>query len=302
MVSLSDEPIEVDRLSSGVLAVDEALNGGFPIGKLVEMFGSAGGGKSSIALRAVAEAQKRGKCVFVDAENALDPFKAENSGINMNDLLVSQLSSLEKVLEVIELCVAADDVSLVVVDSVAALTPEAEIQGEFGDAHVGLVGRLMSQGLRKINQTMVETKSRAVVIFINQVRDNIGVMGFGPKTTTPGGKALRFWCSTRLEVTRTGALKQGDAVIGQSVRVKVAKSRFSQPFRQATFEINYETGISNEATLLDNALNAGFIKQSKSWFKDPKSDKSYANGRPKMVEYLRENKEFADNLREMLQP
>lgn len=301
LVSFSDAPPDTERLSTGVAAIDTVLNGGFPLGKMVEAFGAESGGKSAIALKMVAEAQKSGKAVFIDAENALDPAKAKNSGIVLEDLLVAQPGSFEEALELINFCVQTDDVSAVVLDSVAALSPQAEINGDFGDSHVGLVGRLMSQGLRKINQSMVESNSKAVVLFINQIRDNIGAMGYGPKTTTPGGRALKFWCSTRLEVTRVGAVKQGDNIIGQETRVKVAKSRFSTPFQQTRFEINYTHGVSNELTLLDEAVDCGFVVKKGSWYRDPETDDAYANGRPAMQQYMIDNPEWTESLKETLQ-
>lgn len=294
---LSDAPMDVPRLSTGVLALDEKLDGGFPLGKIVEIFGPESGGKSSIGLRAVGEAQKLGECLFIDAENALDPFKAENSNIDLDKLLVSQLSSMEKVLEMIDLAVSADDTSLIVVDSQAALVPEAEIHGEMGDVHMGLIGRLMSQGLRKINETMNQNNSQAVVIFINQIREKLGTQGFGPTTTTPGGRALKFWSATRLDVRRIGALKQGEDIIGQEVRVKIAKAKFSRPFQQTNFEIHYQHGVQNEATLIDLAKDAGYITQNGSWFKNMISDENLAQGRQGTIDFLRENPEICDSLK-----
>lgn len=302
LVALSDTPPDTEKMSSGVMAIDQVLGGGFPLGKMVELYGAPSGGKSAIALMTVAEAQKTGKVVFLDAENALDPQKAENSGIDMDELLISQPGSAEKALELIEMCVQTSDVSAVILDSVAALSPEAEIQGDIGDSHVGLMGRLMSQGLRKINNSMQAADSGVVVIFINQVRDNIGMMGFGPKTTTPGGKALKFWCSTRLDIARIGSIKQGDNIIGQEVRVKVAKSRFSIPFQQTEFEINYTHGVANELTLLDEAIDSGFIKKSGAWFKDAKTDESLAQGRPNMHQYMIDNPDWTESLKDSLQP
>lgn len=267
IVSLSDGVnTSIDRIPTGILALDNILGGGFPVGKMVELYGNHGSGKSSIATKFMAEAQKRGKCVLVDLENAFDPFVAENSGVNLDDLMVAQPESAEAGLEVVEMLLSASDVSAIVIDSVAGLVPRAEIEGSYGDAHVGLVARLLSQAMRKLSSAQRAEQSEVIVIWINQIREKIGSMGYGPQTDSTGGRALKFWCSTRVEVARIGAVKQGEDIVGHTVKVKTTKNRFAPPFQTANFDILYNKGISNESTLIDLAIKKGLIEKGGAWF------------------------------------
>ena len=267
IVSLSDGVnTSIDRIPTGILALDNILGGGFPVGKMVELYGNHGSGKSSIATKFMAEAQKRGKCVLVDLENAFDPFVAENSGVNLDDLMVAQPESAEAGLEVVEMLLSASDVSAIVIDSVAGLVPRAEIEGSYGDAHVGLVARLLSQAMRKLSSAQRAEQSEVIVIWINQIREKIGSMGYGPQTDSTGGRALKFWCSTRVEVARVGAVKQGEDIVGHTVKVKTTKNRFAPPFQTANFDILYNKGISNESTLIDLAIKKGLIEKGGAWF------------------------------------
>jgi recombination protein RecA len=299
IVSLSEEiDTHIDRIPTGILALDNILGGGFPVGKMVELYGNHGSGKSSIATRFMAEAQQRGKCVLVDLENAFDPMMAENSGVNLDDLMVAQPESAESALEMIEMILGADDVSAIVVDSVAGLVPRAEIEGSYGDAHVGLVARLLSQAMRKLAAVQRSDGSDVIVVWINQIREKIGGMGYGPQTDSTGGRGLKFWCSTRVDVARTGAVKQGDDIIGHTVKVKTTKNRFAPPFQTASFDILYESGISNESTLLDLAINAGLIKKSGAWFADAETGESLGQGKLKVLERMIDDKDLYDRLME----
>jgi recombination protein RecA len=297
MTALSGEAdLHVDRIKTGVLALDNILGGGFPTGKMVELYGNHGSGKTSIAMKFMAQAQERGKCVLIDLENAFDPTMAENSGVNLDDLMVAQPDSAESALEIVEMVMGADDVAAIVVDSVAGLTPRAEIEGDYGDAHVGLVARLISQALRKLGAAQRAEGSDVITVWINQIREKIGGMGYGPQTDSTGGRGLKFWCSTRVEVARTGQVKQGDDVIGHTVKVKTTKNRFAPPFQSATFDILYDSGICNESTLLDLAINAGLIKKSGAWFADAETGENLGQGKLKVLDVLREDRERYDNL------
>ncbi len=257
--------MEVDVCSSGSISLDIALGvGGYPKGRIVEIYGPESSGKTTFALHAIAEVQKAGgRAAFIDAEHALDPNYAKNLGVNVNELLLSQPDTGEQALEICEALVRSEAISIIVIDSVAALVPQAEIDGEMGDSHVGLQARLMSQALRKLSGTINKTKT--ITIFINQLREKVGVM-FGNPETTPGGRALKFYSTIRLDVRRTEQLKLGDAAIGAKTTVKVVKNKVAPPFKAAVVDIMYGEGVSREGELIDLASNANIIEKSGAWF------------------------------------
>ncbi len=294
---------DVPVVSTGSLALDIALGiGGLPRGRVVEIYGPESSGKTTMSLHALAEAQKAGgTCAFVDAEHALDPGYAQKLGVNVDDLLVSQPDTGEQALEITDMLVRSGAVDVVVVDSVAALTPKAEIEGEMGDSHVGLQARLMSQALRKLTGNIKRTN--CMVIFINQIRMKIGVM-FGSPETTTGGNALKFYSSVRLDIRRIGAIKRGDEVIGNETRVKVVKNKMAPPFRQATFEILYGEGVSREGEIIELGVEHDLIKKSGAWYSY--GDERIGQGKDNVRLFLKEHPEMAAEieakLREKLLP
>jgi len=293
----------VDVVSSGSLALDVALGiGGLPRGRVVEIYGPEASGKTTLTLQVIAEAQKvGGTAAFVDAEHALDPQYAENLGVDVEDLLVSQPDTGEQALEITDMLVRSGAVDIVVVDSVAALTPKAEIEGEMGDRHVGLQARLMSQALRKLTANI--QRSTCMVVFINQIRMKIGVM-FGSPETTTGGNALKFYSSVRIDIRRIGAIKKGDEVIGNQTRVKVVKNKMAPPFRQAEFEILYGKGISKLGELIDLGVANGIVDKSGAWYSYEKD--RIGQGKENVRTFLKEHSEIAvdieNRLRELLLP
>jgi recombination protein RecA len=293
----------VDVVSSGSLAIDVALGiGGLPRGRVIEIYGPESSGKTTLTLQVIAEAQKvGGTAAFVDAEHALDPQYAENLGVNVEDLLVSQPDTGEQALEITDMLVRSGAVDIVVVDSVAALTPKAEIEGEMGDRHVGLQARLMSQALRKLTANI--QRSNCMVVFINQIRMKIGVM-FGSPETTTGGNALKFYSSVRLDIRRIGAIKKGDEVIGNQTRVKVVKNKMAPPFKQAEFEILYGKGISKLGELIDLGVANGIVEKAGAWYSYEKD--RIGQGKENARTFLEEHPEMAADiegrLRAMLLP
>lgn len=282
--------VNIDAISTGSISLDMALGiGGVPRGRVIEIFGPESSGKTTLALHIVAEAQKRGGiAAFVDAEHALDPDYAKVIGVKLDDLLISQPDTGEQALEIAETLVRSNAVDLVVVDSVAALVPRAEIEGEMGDAQIGLQARLMSQALRKLTGAI--SKSNTTVIFINQIRMKIGVM-FGNPETTPGGNALKFYSSVRMEIRRAGQIKDKEAVIGNRTRVKVVKNKVASPFKQAEFDIMYNEGISREGDILDLGSDMGVVIKSGVWYQYGKE--KIGQGREAAKQYLRDNKKLA---------
>lgn len=289
----SREAMEVEAISSGSLGLDIALGiGGLPRGRIVEIYGPESSGKTTLALHAIAEAQKvGGTAAFVDAEHALDPSYAKKLGVDIDNLIVSQPDTGEQALEIVDTLVRSNAIDVLVIDSVAALVPRAEIEGEMGDSHVGLQARLMSQALRKLTGSI--SRSRCIVIFINQVRMKIGVMYGNPETTT-GGNALKFYASVRLDIRRTGQIKDREEIVGNATRVKVVKNKVAPPFKQVEFDIMYGEGISKIGEILDLGVKAGIVEKSGAWF-------SYdsiriGQGRENAKTFLRENPELRDRL------
>ena len=292
---------DIDVVSTGSLALDVALGiGGLPRGRVIEIYGPESSGKTTLTLQAIAEAQKAGgTAAFVDAEHALDPVYAEKLGVQIDDLLVSQPDTGEQALEITDMLVRSGAVDIVVVDSVAALTPKAEIEGDMGDSHMGLHARLMSQALRKLTANI--KRSNTLVIFINQIRMKIGVMFGNPETTT-GGNALKFYASVRLDIRRIGAIKKGDEIVGNDTRVKVVKNKMAPPFRQAEFEILYGQGISREGELIDLGVKQGIVDKAGAWYSY--NGDRIGQGKDNVRNFLKEHPEIAadidQRLREML--
>lgn len=284
--------VDVELLPSGSLSLDIALGGGYPKGRIIEIYGPESSGKTTLTLHAIAEMQKQGgTAAFIDAEHALDPAYAKRLGVDTDNLLVSQPDNGEQALEIVETLVRSNAVDLIVVDSVAALVPQAEIDGDMGDSHMGLQARLMSQALRKL--TGIINKSHATVIFINQIRMKIGVMFGNPETTT-GGNALKFYASVRADIRRTGQIKEGEEIIGNRTKVKIVKNKIAPPFRVAEFDIMYNEGISKTGDVLDLAVQHGVVGKSGAWF--DYNDAKIGQGRESTKKYLKENPEVLSEI------
>ncbi len=285
-----NQALDIESISTGSLTIDIALGiGGLPCGRVVEIYGPESSGKTTLTLQVIAEAQKVGKtCAFVDAEHALDPVYAAALGVNIDELLVSQPDTGEQALEICDMLVRSGAVDVVIVDSVAALTPKAEIEGDMGDSHVGLQARLMSQALRKLTGNI--KRSNTLVIFINQIRLKIGVM-FGNPETTSGGNALKFYSSVRLDIRRIGAIKDGDEIVGNETRVKVVKNKVAPPFKQAEFQIMYGKGISKEAELIDLGVKQKFVEKAGAWYSY--NGERIGQGKANVVKYLKEHQSMA---------
>ncbi|MDE3206062.1 MAG: recombinase RecA [Acidobacteriota bacterium] len=280
--------MQIEAIPTGALALDIALGiGGLPRGRVVEIFGPESSGKSTLAMHVVAEAQRNGGiCAYIDAEHAMDPVYARAIGVNVDDLLISQPDTGEQALEIADMLIRSGALDVIVIDSVAALTPRAEIEGEMGDSHVGLQARLMSQALRKLTATL--NRSNTIAIFINQLREKIGVM-FGSPETTPGGRALKFYSSVRLDIRRIESIKDGAEVVGNRTRVKVVKNKVSPPFKQAEFDIMYGRGISREGSLIDVAVELGIVKKAGAWY--TYEGEQLGQGRENAKTFLGENLE-----------
>ena len=299
IMSLGDESarLNIEAIPTGSVSLDLAIGvGGVPKGRIVEVYGPESSGKTTLALHVIAEAQKQGgKAAFIDAEHALDPVYAKNLGVNIDDLLVSQPDTGEDALEICEMLVRSGAISVIVIDSVAALVPRAEIQGDMGDSHVGLQARLMSQALRKL--AGVVNKTNTCVIFINQLREKVGVMFGNPETTT-GGRALKFYSSVRLDVRRIESIKVGEAVVGNRTRVKVVKNKVAPPFKTTEFDIMYGEGISKAGDVLDCAVEAGLIEKAGAWYS--MNGERIGQGRENIKQYLKDHTEVLEQLEQEL--
>ena len=285
--------LEIATSSSGSLALDAALGvGGYPRGRIIEVYGPESSGKTTVALHAIAEVQaKGGQAAFIDAEHALDPIYAQKLGVNIDELLLSQPDTGEQALEIAEALVRSGAIDIIVIDSVAALVPKAEIEGDMGDSHVGLQARLMSQALRKLSGSI--NKSKTIAIFINQIREKIGVM-FGNPETTPGGRALKFYSSVRLEVRRAEAIKQGNDIVGNRTKIKIVKNKVAPPFRTAEVDIMYGEGISKEGETVDLGVELDIVQKSGSWY--AYGDERLGQGRENAKQYLKENSAVLDEI------
>jgi recombination protein RecA len=293
----ADKQVKIEGIPTGSLSLDLALGGqGLPRGRIIEVFGPESSGKTTLALHTVAQSQKMGGvAAFIDAEHAFDPLWAKKLGVQLDTLLVSQPTSGEEAMQITEMLVKSNAVDIIVIDSVAALVPKAELEGEIGDSHVGLQARLMSQSMRKLTGAIA--KSKTVVVFINQIREKIGVM-FGSPETTPGGRALKFYCSCRIDVRRIGQLKDGEEVVGQRVRTKVVKNKVAPPFRVAEFDMMHTGGISYEGDILDLGMNAKVVQRSGAWFKY--GDVYLGQGKEKARQFLVENPNITQELRDKI--
>ena len=291
------ETVDVDAIPSGSLLIDEAIGvGGYPKGRIIEIFGPESSGKTTLALHAIAECQKQGgRAAFIDAEHAIDPLYAKNLGVDINELILSQPDNGEQALEIVEMLAGSGSINLIVVDSVAALVPQAELDGEMGDSSVGLQARLMSKAMRKIAGVL--NKKECAVIFINQLREKVGVM-YGNPETTSGGRALKFYASVRIDIRRTEAIKQGADIVGNTCRVKIVKNKVSAPFKQCEIDIIYGQGISKEGEILDRAVEMGLIKKAGSWFEY--NGQKIAQGRDSAKAYIKENEDVANELLEKI--
>ena len=291
------EAVDVDVIPSGSLLLDEALGvGGYPKGRIIEIFGPESSGKTTLALHAIAECQKKGgRAAFVDAEHAIDPVYAKNLGVNVDELILSQPDSGEQALEIVQMLADSGAISLIIVDSVAALVPQAELDGEMGDNSVGLQARLMSKAMRKIAGIL--NKKECAVIFINQLREKVGVM-YGNPETTSGGRALKFYASVRIDIRRTEALKTGADIYGNTVRVKIVKNKVAPPFKQCEIDIIYGQGISKEGEILDRAVELGIIRKAGAWFEY--NGEKIAQGREAAKTYIKENEDVTKELLEKI--
>ena len=291
------ETVDVDAIPTGSLLIDQAIGvGGYPKGRIIEIFGPESSGKTTLALHAIAECQKQGgRAAFIDAEHAIDPLYAKNLGVDINELILSQPDNGEQALEIVEMLAGSGSINLIVVDSVAALVPQAELDGEMGDSSVGLQARLMSKAMRKIAGVL--NKKECAVIFINQLREKVGVM-YGNPETTSGGRALKFYASVRIDIRRTEAIKQGSDIIGNTCRVKIVKNKVSAPFKQCEIDIIYGQGISKEGEILDRAVEMGLIKKAGSWFEY--NGQKIAQGRDSAKAYIKENEDVANELLEKI--
>jgi recombination protein RecA len=296
---LGDHPHEpIETISTGSLLIDQAIGvGGFPCGRIIEVYGPESSGKTTLALHVIAQAQKKGGvCAFIDAEHALDPIHVKKLGVDTDSLIISQPDYGEQALDIAEMLVRSGVVDLIVVDSVAALVPKAELEGDMGDAHVGLQARLMSQALRKL--TPVVHKSKTVLVFINQVRQTIGGMPHAPKETTTGGKALKFYASLRIEVRRVASIKRKEVAVGNRISVKIAKNKVAPPFKKVEVDLLFDQGISPELDLLDAALAYHIIQQSGAWFAFAGS--KIAQGREQVLEFLKANPDSMNQIRKQV--
>ena len=291
------EVVEIDAISSGSLSLDVALGiGGLPKGRIVEIYGPESSGKTTLALHVIAEAQKKnGTCAFIDAEHALDPIYAKKLGVNTDDMLISQPDNGEQALEIADTLVNSNAIDVLVIDSVAALVPRAEIEGDMGDSHMGLHARLMSQALRKLTGSI--SRSQSLVIFINQIRQKIGVMFGNPETTT-GGNALKFYASVRMDIRRIGAIKDRDEVIGNQTRVKIVKNKLAPPFKTVEFDIMYGEGISKTGEILDLASKEGIVEKSGAWYSY--NGDRIGQGRENAKTFLQENPNIANEIEESI--
>ena len=298
VMRLGERPaVDVDVIPSGSLLLDEALGvGGYPKGRIIEIYGPESSGKTTLALHAIAECQKQGgKAAFIDAEHAIDPVYAKSLGVDIDELILSQPDSGEQALEITEMLANSGAISLIIVDSVAALVPQAELDGEMGDNSVGMQARLMSKAMRKLAGIL--NKEKCAVIFINQLREKVGVL-YGNPETTSGGRALKFYSSIRIDIRRNEALKTGSEIYGNSVRVKIVKNKVSPPFKQCEIDIIYGKGISKEGEILDRAVELGLIKKAGSWFEY--NGQKIAQGRDSAKAYIKENEDVANELLEKI--